>query len=241
MSATVPLLRSSGAIQVAGVEVMLDCSGAAWLPEEGVLIFSDLHFEKGSHFAQRGQFLPPYDTRATLDGVERLIRLVRPETVISLGDAFHDVKAEDRMLPDDVARLERLCQQSRWVWVLGNHDPLPPKRFAGVAHEIVNVGGLTFSHEPGDHDGWQVAGHLHPCAVAQKGGRGVRRPAFVADGEHLVMPAFGAFTGGLNVLDDAFAPVFPKGFQAYLCGQQRVYAVPSSSLRGEAAAPAWRR
>jgi len=241
MSATPVQSPVSGTIHVAGVEVILDCSGAAWLPNDSVLILSDLHFEKGSHYARRGQFLPPYDTRATLDGVERLMRLTRPETVISLGDAFHDVEAEARMLPDDAARLERLCSDAHWVWVLGNHDPLPPKRFKGVAHEIVKVGGLTFSHEPGDHEGWQVAGHLHPCAVAQKGGRGVRRPAFVTDGEHLVMPAFGAFTGGLNVLDEAFAPVFPNGFQTFLCGQQRVYAVPSKSLRGEGGPPAWRR
>ncbi|NNU16013.1 ligase-associated DNA damage response endonuclease PdeM [Parvularcula sp. ZS-1/3] len=230
-----------GTVILAGREVVLDCSGAMLIPDEGVLVVSDLHFEKGSHFAQKGQFLPPYDTRATLDGVERLMRLCRPKTVVSLGDAFHDTDAEARMDEADAERLSRLCEAADWVWVLGNHDPLPPKRFRGTATEIAQVAGLTFSHEPGDHEGWQVAGHLHPCAVAQKDGRGVRRPAFVTDGAHMVMPAFGAFTGGLNVLDEAFAPVFPDGFQAHLCGKSRVYAVPRKSLRGDAPPAHWMR
>ncbi|MEM9837975.1 MAG: ligase-associated DNA damage response endonuclease PdeM [Pseudomonadota bacterium] len=241
MSATLSTRVNPDAVSLKGVEVVFDCSGAAWLPEEEVLIVSDLHFEKGSHYAARGQFLPPYDTRATLDGVERLMRLCRPRTVLSLGDAFHDVDAEARMLPDDVERLERLCEEAEWLWVLGNHDPRPPQRFKGHADEIIEISGLIFVHEPGDHPEWNVAGHLHPCAVAQKGGRGVRRSAFVTDGERLVMPAFGAFTGGLNVLDDAFLPVFPGGFQAYLCGQSRVYAVTGASLRSDAPPPAWRR
>ena len=241
MSATATQECPPGAVHLASVPVVLDCSGAMWLPETGLLVVSDLHFEKGSHYAARGQFLPPYDTRATLDGLERLMRLCRPRRVVSLGDAFHDIGAEARMDEADAARLERLCQSAEWIWILGNHDPLPPKRFAGTAHEVIEVDGLTFSHEPGEPAHWQVAGHLHPCAVAQKGGRGVRRPAFVTDGQRMVMPAFGAFTGGLNVLDDAFAPHFGGGFQVHLCGQSRVYAVPTSSLRSDAPPPAWVR
>lgn len=233
MSETAFQPRTQGAVDLGGVEVILDCSGAMWLPQAKVLVVSDLHFEKGSHYAQRGQFLPPYDTRATLHGVERLMRLCRPTTVVSLGDAFHDVDAEGRMDEADAERLEVLCTTSDWIWVLGNHDPLPPKRFRGSSFEAVDVGGLRFSHEPGDHEAWQVAGHLHPCAVAQKGGRGVRRSAFITDGTRMVMPAFGAFTGGLNVLDEAFAPHFQAGFQVHLCGQDRVYAVPNSSLRAD--------
>lgn len=230
-----------GTVQLGDVEAILDCSGAMWLPDASVLVVSDLHFEKGSHYARKGRFLPPFDTRATLDRVERLMRLCRPKTVVSLGDAFHDTGAEARMDETDARRLEGLCGAAQWLWVLGNHDPLPPARFRGLAEEVVETGGLVFSHEPGDHDGWQVAGHLHPCAVAQKDGRGVRRPAFVTDGFHMVMPAFGAFTGGLNVLDEAFDKVFPGGFQAHLCGQSRVYAVPTASLRSDAPAPAWMR
>jgi DNA ligase-associated metallophosphoesterase len=241
MSATALQNCLPGTVILRGVEIVLDCSGAAFVPEEGLLILSDLHFEKGSHFAKKGQFLPPYDTRQTLDAVERLMRLCRPRTVLSLGDAFHDKDAEARMDGHDAERLERLCRAASWVWILGNHDPLPPKRFAGTAEEAAEVAGLLFCHEPGERAEWAVAGHLHPCAIASKNGRGVRLPAFVMDEERMVMPAFGAFTGGLNVLDSAFAPVFPGVFQTHLCGKSRVYQVPRRSLRPDGPPALWSR
>jgi DNA ligase-associated metallophosphoesterase len=226
-------------LRLAGRPVTLDCSGAMWLPEEGLLVVSDLHFEKGSHFAAKGIPLPPYDTRATLDALERLVRLCRPRTILSLGDAFHDAHAEARMDEGDAGRLEALTRTADWIWILGNHDPLPPKRFAGTATNAAEVAGLAFVHEPGDTDDWQVAGHLHPCAVAAKAGRGVRRPCFVTDGERLVMPAFGAYTGGLNVLDRAFAPHFGGGFAVFMLGEARVYQVPVASLRPDGQRAAW--
>ena len=227
--------------ELAGVTAVLDCTGAMWLPDDRVLVVSDLHFEKGSHFAERGQFLPPYDTTATLETLERLVESYRPETVISLGDAFHDTRAEARMQEHDAQRLEGLTAKSEWIWILGNHDPLPPARFRGDARERCDVAGLRFSHEPGDHDAWQVAGHLHPCAVAQKNGRGVRRKAFVTDGQRMIMPAMGAFTGGLNVLDDAYQGLLGAPLQVHLCGQEKVYQVPLASLRGDTPPPAWLR
>ncbi|MEE4208844.1 MAG: ligase-associated DNA damage response endonuclease PdeM [Parvularcula sp.] len=241
MSATAAQICLPGTMTLAGHQLVLDCSGALLLPDEGVLVVSDLHFEKGSHFARKGQFLPPYDTRATLDALERLMRLCRPRTVVSLGDAFHDKDAEGRMDEADAERLENLCRAARFLWVLGNHDPHPPARFSGHAEQTVEVAGLVLTHEPDGSDGWNLAGHLHPCAVATKNGRGVRRPAFVHDGSRMVLPAFGAFTGGLNVLDPAFAEVFPGGFQAHLCGQSRVYAVPRRSLRADTPPPSWVR
>ena len=229
----------SETFRLSGVPVVLDCSGAMWLPEAQMLVVSDLHFEKGSSFARRGFPVPPYDTRATLDGLERLMRLCRPKSVLSLGDAFHDRGAEARMDEADARRLDALCAAADWVWVLGNHDPEPPKRFRGTAEIAVEIGGLSFVHEPGEAEGWQVAGHLHPCAVAEKGGRGVRRPCFVTDGERLIMPAFGAFTGGLNVLEPPFAPAFPDGFAVFMLGESRVYQVPTARLRSDQKRTAW--
>lgn len=225
---------------LAGQPAFLDPSGALWLPDAEVLVVSDLHFEKGSHFAQRGQFLPPYDTRATLGALERLVAVWRPRRIVSLGDAFHDPQAERRMDEEDAARLEALCRAAEWLWVLGNHDPHPPQRFAGSAGEVIEAAGLVFVHEPGDHPGWNAAGHLHPCAVATRDGRGVRRRAFVTDGVRMILPAFGAFTGGLNVLDEAFAGLLEEPFTAHLCGRDRVYAVPRHCLRTDALPPAWR-
>ena len=228
----------SHTLELAGRPVLLDCSGAMWMPEDELLVVSDLHFEKGSHFAAKGIPLPPYDTRATLDALERLMRLCRPKRVLSLGDAFHDTDAEARMDEEDARRLERLCCAADWTWILGNHDPHPPARFGGHATEADVLAGLAFVHEPGDTDDWQVAGHLHPCAVAAKGGRGVRRPCFVTDGERMILPAFGAYTGGLNVLDEAFAPHFDE-FAVFMLGDARVFQVPVSSLRPDGKRAAW--
>ena len=228
----------SHTLELAGRPVLLDCSGAMWMPEDELLVVSDLHFEKGSHFAAKGIPLPPYDTRATLDALERLVRLCRPKRILSLGDAFHDTQAEARMDEEDARRLERLCEAAEWTWILGNHDPHPPARFKGRATEADVLAGLAFVHEPGDTDDWQVAGHLHPCAVAAKGGRGVRRPCFVTDGERMILPAFGAYTGGLNVLDEAFAPHFDE-FAVFMLGDARVFRVPVRSLRPDGKRAAW--
>ncbi|MEO1136972.1 MAG: ligase-associated DNA damage response endonuclease PdeM, partial [Pseudomonadota bacterium] len=157
----------------------------------------------------RGVMLPPYDTRATLMRLGALMRRYRPKRVISLGDAFHDAEAETRMDEDDTAALAALMRETDWLWVLGNHDPEPPARFAAATEETVVIGALTFRHEPleGSAPG-EIAGHLHPCARVMSEGRILRRRCFAEGADRLVMPAMGAFTGGLNILDRAFSPLF---------------------------------
>ncbi|WOI52875.1 ligase-associated DNA damage response endonuclease PdeM [Parvularcula sp. LCG005] len=216
---------------LAGQPVVMDAAGALWLPQHEMLIVSDLHFEKGSHYAKRGLFLPPYDTRATLTALEQLCRIYRPRTILSLGDAFHDPEAEERMDDADAARLDALCRSVDWIWVLGNHDPYPPKRFCGAVHSTVEIHGLTFAHEPWEVPEWNLAGHLHPCAIAVRDGHGVRRACFVSDDTRMILPSFGAYTGGLNVMDTAFRAVFSRAFQVHLLGKDRVYRVPHEALR----------
>lgn len=218
-------------MSVAGVTVRFDWSGALFLPESGTLVFSDLHFEKGTSYGRRGIFLPPYDTRRTLSMMAEAIGRFRPLTVISLGDAFHDRSAEARMNEKDALTLEGLMQGRRWVWILGNHDPEPPARFAGEVYEETETGGLLFGHEPCASGAWQVAGHMHPAAKVNHGGRSVRRRCFMTDGERLILPSFGAYTGGLNVLDAAYRPFFASGFDVHLLGQGRTFQVPRRSLK----------
>ena len=119
-------------------------AGALYWPERETLIVSDLHFEKGSHFATKGVLLPPYDTRTTLRRIATLMKARRPKTVISLGDAFHDGDAEARMDDDDAAMLEALAQEARWIWILGNHDPAPPNAFSGAVERTLRLGRLLF-------------------------------------------------------------------------------------------------
>jgi len=220
-------------IALANVEVMLRWSGALWLERERTLVVADLHFEKGSSYAARfGQMLPPYDTRETLDRLDREIALLSPERLIFLGDSFHDGAGETRLAQDDARRLEALASGRELVWAVGNHDADGPKALPGEVIDEASLMGLTLRHEPlpGVQLG-EVAGHLHPAAKVSSGRATVRRRCFVTDGQRLVLPAFGAFTGGLNILDAAFSNLFAGPLLAGALGPKRVHAVGMKSLR----------
>lgn len=218
-------------LTVAGVRLRALTCGALWWEDERVLVVSDLHFEKASSYAARGQMLPPYDTRATLARIHRQVAALAPRTIISLGDSFHDRRARPRMAADDVAAIRRLTAACDWVWVEGNHDPKPPEDLGGRAAAELIIGPLAFRHIPSGAPG-EIAGHLHPCArVVGRSGRTVRARCFAMDGERLVMPAYGALTGGLNVLDKTFGAVFPGGsLLAGVIGRDGVYLAGLDSL-----------
>jgi len=208
------------------VAVVMRCSGALWLPDQGALLVADLHLEKGSAYASRGQMLPPYDTRETLRRLAAEIEALSPAVVILLGDTFHDRRSEDRLAGDDAERLRALADGRRLVWVIGNHDADGPRALPGEVAAELALAGLTLRHEPqpGAQPG-EVAGHLHPAArvVAPRGT--VRRRCFITDGERVILPAFGAYAGGLNVLDAAFAGMFTRPPLAGVLGPQRVRAI----------------
>ncbi|HWU26987.1 MAG TPA: ligase-associated DNA damage response endonuclease PdeM [Rhizomicrobium sp.] len=213
-------------IEVSGEELLLEVSGALWWPAENTLVFADLHFEKGSSYARGGQMLPPYDTRSTLARMETLVRRRHPARVIALGDSFHDTGAAERLDEQERARLAQLRNGAEWIWIAGNHDPAPPAWLGGHVTEEAAIGGLIFRHEPQSEDGrGEIAGHLHPCATVTRRGRALRRRCFVSDGVRLLMPAFGAYAGGLDVGDAAVRMLFRERFLTYLLGRARVYAV----------------
>lgn len=203
-------------------------AGALWIEEARALVVSDLHLEKGSAFALRGQMLPPYDTHAALAKLAALIAALKPEIVVSLGDSFHDGGGPARMHARDRAALEDMIAACDWIWVEGNHDGRAPETLGGVVRNTLQLGALTLRHEP-TGAAHEIAGHLHPCAKVYGRGRSVRRRCFATDGVRLVMPAFGAFTGGLNVCDEAFAQIFPDGATALVLGKDRV--LPASRER----------
>jgi DNA ligase-associated metallophosphoesterase len=214
-------------IDVNGERLLLDACGAAYASAHGTLIFSDLHFEKGSSYARRRQFLPPYDTTNTLLRMARAVARHKPARVIALGDSFHDAGAADRLGPEECGMLEALGKAAHFVWIAGNHDPHPPAWLGGETADLYRMGGLTFRHEPlAAFEPGEVAGHLHPCASVAKWGRSVRRRCFVSDGLRLILPSFGAYTGGLDVGDVAIAGLFAGPFHAYMLGNARVYAIP---------------
>ena len=221
------------ATRVRGISVVMRCSGALWLPVQGALLVADLHLEKGSAYASRGQMLPPYDTRETLRRLDEEIAALSPAMVILLGDTFHDRRSEDRLAGEDAERLRGLAEGRRLVWVIGNHDADGPRALPGEVADELALAGLTLRHEPqaGAQLG-EVAGHLHPAArvVAPRGT--VRRRCFITDGERMILPAFGAYAGGLNVLDRAFAGMFVRPPLAGVLGP-RVRAIGWGRLAGD--------
>lgn len=220
-------------LSVAGDHVTLDPAGALWIASCRTLVVADLHLEKGSSYARRQVFLPPYDTEATLQALGLLIARRDPARVICLGDSFHDGCASERLTPAALGLIHRIQHGREWIWITGNHDPQAPANLGGESSAEIAIGGLRFRHEPlcAAGDG-EVAGHLHPSARIRQRGRSVRRPAFVTDGRRLIMPAFGAFTGGLNVLDQAFEDLLDRGRQrTFMLGRGRLFAIAPAALR----------
>lgn len=217
---------SDGVLAMSGAELVADRSGALYWAEHGLLAVADLHLEKGSSFAVRGVLLPPYDTASTLHRLATLIARYAPRLVVALGDSFHDGGGPARLADTDRATLRGLQRGRDWVWIAGNHDPDPAENIGGRFAATLTLGALTLRHEPTENGGGEIAGHLHPVARVARRGRSVSRRCFAADNGRIVMPAFGAYTGGLNVRGRAFASVFRTlDFTAHMLGEQRVYAV----------------
>ena len=219
---------------IGAAEALLRCSGALWLAAERALVVADLHLEKGSSYAARGQMLPPYDTRETLTRLAAEVAALSPRLVILLGDSFHDRKSEERLAADDAERLRALARGRTLVWVVGNHDADGPRLLPGETADELQLCGLTLRHEPlaGPQPG-EVAGHLHPAARVRATRGSVRRRCFITDAERAILPAFGAYAGGLNVRDLAFAGLFARAPIVGALGAGRVHAVGWRSLAGD--------
>lgn len=217
-------------MELAGAALHADLSGALYWPQQRALCVADLHFEKGSSFARHGQFLPPYDTRATLSRLRQVIGRYDPNIVICLGDNFHDGDGPDRLSEDDHRTLLAMQRGRDWIWIAGNHDPDPAVGIGGRFCDQIRIGEITFRHEPsiaGEEP--EIAGHLHPLARVSARGRTISRKCFASNGHRMVMPAFGAFTGGLNVRNRAFQSVFHDAdFVAHMLGTARLYAVSAA-------------
>ncbi len=192
---------SAAAFAFQGAALLADASGALYWPAAQTLAVADLHLEKGSAFAVKGTPLPPYDSRETLRRLEIVLRRHRPRRVICLGDSFHDTDGAGRLARNEIDTLRRLTAAHDWIWITGNHDPEPADNIGGSFHETFTLGALTFRHMPTGFAN-EICGHLHPVARVAHRGRAVSRRCFAADDTRMVMPAFGAFTGGLNVGDE---------------------------------------
>jgi len=231
MPETAPTLRSH--LKIDGHTLRPLVAGALYWEAEDTLLVADLHLEKGAAFAARGMLLPPYDTRATLSRLERIIQALDPKRDVALGDSFHRSECADNLARDDFALLRSLQKGRDWFWICGNHDPHLPDSVGGTVCGSLTIEGVVLRHEPSKAAlSPEIVGHLHPIARISRRGTVVRRRCFANDGSRLVMPAFGAYTGGLNVLDEAFLPVFGQdGFHVWMMGHEGLYPVATRLLR----------
>lgn len=177
---------------------------ALYWPAQSALIISDLHLEKASAFAAGGQMLPPYDSLATLQEVAALVRGLNPARVISLGDNFHDDEGEIRLGGAAASLLTELIGSTEWIWITGNHDRGISARWGGTAMAEWTASGILLRHEAeAGEQSPEISGHFHPKFRQDLRGRMVSRRCFVRSPRKMIMPAFGAFTGGLDVQDPA--------------------------------------
>lgn len=219
-------------IALGGMDFVPDLSGALYAPELGTLLVADLHLEKGSSLARRGVHLPPYDTRESLAQLEAVIRTASPSRLIFLGDSFHDSTARDRIDTDDLARLRAITSGIDTIWIAGNHDPAPPEDLGGRIVSEVVLGPVTLRHAPQvlPPGACEIAGHLHPAAAVVSRGHRIRCRCFVADSKRIIMPAFGSYTGALNVLSDAFDGLLDD-YSVWMIGQSAIHRFPAAKVR----------
>ncbi len=222
---------TQAAFMLGRLALVPDLSGALFLPDERTLIVADLHLEKGSAFAARGVFLPPYDSAATLSVLTAAILRHQPARVIALGDSFHDRGGQARLDPACRAALASLQAGRDWLWITGNHDPQIGPALGGETADEIEIAGVALRHEPdAARLGFEIAGHLHPAAKVRMRGRALRRRCFALSAGRCVMPAMGAYAGGLNLRDRAFRPLFREGVSAHILGDGRLFRIDERLL-----------
>ncbi|WGR60442.1 ligase-associated DNA damage response endonuclease PdeM [Paracoccus ferrooxidans] len=199
-----------------GLRLDARASGVLWWGMGGWLVVADLHLGKSERMARRGgPLLPPYEGLATLERLAAEIAALDPQVVVSLGDGFDDLAAAEALDPLVAGALARLARGRDWVWIGGNHDPGAPAGLPGRAADSLRLGRVTLRHQAGQ--GPDISGHFHPAVRLA----GERRRAFLLGGDHLLLPAFGAYTGGLLQDDPALAALVPQGL-AIACGARAI-------------------
>jgi uncharacterized protein len=210
-----------------------DMSGALYCAEEQLLLVADLHLEQGASLARRGLHVPPYDTSTTLAMLETVLTSTRPERLVLLGDSFHDATAHREISPQDAERLRALTKSVDTIWIAGNHDPQSHDTMGGVCVEELAIGAITLRHIPADLNAgdMEIAGHLHPGASIVQRGHHIRTKCFVGDDRRIIMPAFGSYTGALNVRSTAFNGLFnTQNTKAWMISKTAIHAFPFKRL-----------
>jgi DNA ligase-associated metallophosphoesterase len=207
-------------ITLAGATLAARATGALWWPAERLLCVADLHLCRSERLARRGgALLPPYETTETLDRLAAEIARLTPARVVCLGDSFDDCAAGTALAPADAQRLTALMAGRDWIWIAGNHDPAP-LALGGRHLAELRLGPLAFRHaaDPAPEPG-EVSGHYHPKLRLPVRGSAVTRPCFLFDSRRLILPAFGAYTGGLRTDNPALRRLLGPDARAVITGE----------------------
>jgi DNA ligase-associated metallophosphoesterase len=208
----------------------LDAGGILYWPQQETLIVSDLHLEKGSYFAARNQLIPIYDTAHTLERLAQLVLQYQPRRVICLGDNFHDGKALARMQEDDLSQLNNLCSQvSEWVWVIGNHEQKHGLSFLTEHMQFAAdyaLENIYLTHEFAENLPFQIGGHFHPKISIKVKQNSISGKCFVVSRNKIILPAFGSYTGGMNVNASIIAETLQqRSFKCFLIRENAIWRV----------------
>jgi uncharacterized protein len=226
-------LSKQHTITLGGLNFVPDMSGALYLPDDKLLLIADLHLEQGASLARRGLHVPPYDTTVTLAMLERVLQATGAVRMVLLGDSFHDGVAHKEVLPNDLQRLQAITSRIDTIWIAGNHDPYVHENLGGACVEELQLGPITLRHIPQrlEDGAMEIAGHLHPGASVEQRGQSVRTKCFVADNKRVILPAFGSYTGALNIKSAAFRGLLdPTSTKAWMISKSAIHAFPFKRL-----------
>lgn len=209
------------------IELHLYADGALHIPEYNLLVLSDMHLEKGAAQSHAVP-LPNYDTPETLARMEQAISRTQAENCILLGDSFHNSEVAWRLPEAHIAHLHAISKICNLHWVEGNHDPDLPQHVPGVHCSDISIGQIEFRHMPkqSHYPDCEIIGHYHPKARVKLRARNLSGKCFILNENRLIMPAFGSYTGGLNILDDVIQEIMPNTEFVFFCHKDNIYQFP---------------
>ena len=224
--------RMDVALSFAGETLRPLPCGALYWPARHTLFVADLHFEKASAFARRGWLLPPHDSAETLRLLIDAIEATGARRIVCLGDSFHDRGGPDRLLPGPRAALRTLTASLDWLWITGNHDDSAGASLGGRVMPEARIGALTLRHEADANDAApELSGHYHPKVAVHMRGRRIVRRAFAVSASKIILPAYGAFTGGLDIGDPAITGVMRGAVTAVVAEGARLLRFPVAGVK----------
>ena len=224
-------VNTSTLIRINGQDVICNADGTALFEGGRLLVVSDLHLEKGKALSATAP-IPQFDTDETLAALEHAAATHKPEKILFLGDSFHRAHLAQALDARHRARIEAMAEGREMIWIVGNHDPELPEFLPGIACEDYLTNGIWFRHiaTEGAIEGGEVSGHYHPKVRIKTRARSISGKCFIHDGMRMIMPAFGAYTGGLSVFNEAIAQFYPNEAEILFCHACQIYRYPYSQV-----------